>query len=154
MKVKRAAQEKNNYAAYDVLINNLIISVLVLHEEFEFGKSRIEQYIAGIIEKVKWFDEMSRDGVADIKTAAERKAYQTQFREFLRISTKEYLPEELYREVFETNLPTAAEVACRSKIKEAELQRKTAVSVAKAAEMQRAAQIYQDFLRDSAAKKY
>ena len=74
MNVRRAAQEKNNNAAYDVLINNLIISVLVLHEEFGFGKSRLEQYIAGIIEKVKWFDEMSRDGVADIKTAAERKA--------------------------------------------------------------------------------
>ena len=154
MKVKRADREKNNNAAYDVLINNLIISVIVLHEEFGFGKCRMEQYIAGIIDRVRWFDEMSRDGVADIKTAEERKAYKAKFREFLRISTKEYLPEELYREIFETNLPTAAEVSCRSKIKDAEMQRKTAVSVAKAAEMQRAAQIYQDFLRDNAAKKY
>ena len=154
MKVKRADREKNNNAAYDVLINNLIISVIVLHEEFGFGKCRMEQYIAGIIDRVRWFDEMSRDGVADIKTAEERKAYKAKFREFLRISTKEYLPEELYREIFETNLPTAAEVSCRSKIKDAEMQRKTAVSVAKAAEMQRAAQIYQDFLRDRAVKKY
>lgn len=38
MKLRRAAQEKNNNTAYDVLINNLIVSVIVLHEEFGFGK--------------------------------------------------------------------------------------------------------------------
>lgn len=37
----------------NVMLKNLIISVMVLHEDFGFGRERIEKYIGAVQEKVK-----------------------------------------------------------------------------------------------------
>ncbi|MGN0587193.1 MAG: hypothetical protein ACI4JF_07900, partial [Oscillospiraceae bacterium] len=66
----------------------------------------------------------------------------------LRIITKEFLPADFYAEIFEKNTPTRAEVVSRSNRQRKERAAKTAVSVTQAAEMQKAAQIFQQFLRE------
>ena len=43
MQAKRARTESLNNQIYNVLIDNLVISLYVLHEHFGFGAKRIDQ---------------------------------------------------------------------------------------------------------------
>ncbi|MGN0598680.1 MAG: hypothetical protein ACI4JK_02195 [Oscillospiraceae bacterium] len=144
MRVKRAHDESLNNQMYECLLDNLLISCYVLNEEFGFGESRIDRYIKAVAEMAKRFDEQVADGVLDCKTAADRLKYQQGFREILRITTKNILPEWFYNEVFHHRCPTRSEAVLKSK----NIQRKNAVSLADASRMQAQMQAFSDYLKD------
>ena len=60
MQAKRARTESLNNQIYNVLIDNLVISLYVLHEHFGFGAKRIDQYVKALVEMVDRFDEEAR----------------------------------------------------------------------------------------------
>lgn len=148
MKAKRAYSESVNNQIYNCLTDNLLIALYILHDKFHFGEKRIADYINAHIDYAKKMDEYIRDEVINEKTADFRAQYQRELREILRITTKEFLPREFYEEVFEKRCPTRAEVSSKYKRERRERAANTAVSMAQAAEMQQAAQIFQQFLRE------
>lgn len=148
MIAKRARTESINNQIYNCLIDNLLISLYVLHDEFHFGKGKITKYINAHVEYAAKMDEYIRDEIIAEKTEEYRSQYRQQMNEILRIITKEFLPADFYTEIFEKPTPTRAEVVSRSNRQRKEHAAKTAVSMAQAAEMQRAAQIFQSFLRE------
>ena len=149
MQAKRARTESLNNQIYNVLIDNLVISLYVLHEHFGFGAKRSDQYVKALVEMVDRFDEEARDGVHRVKTEDVRREYQETFHNILRVRTKEFMPPDFYAEVFEARRPTRSDVKRKYDRETRERAEKTAVSVAQAAEMQKAAQIFQQFLRDN-----
>ena len=148
MIAKRSRKESTNNQIYNCLIDNLLISLYVLHDKYGFGEKRITDYINTHIDYAAKMDEYIRDEVIAEKTEDFRSQYRQQMNEILRIITKEFLPADFYAEIFEKPTPTRAEVVSRSNRQRKERAAKTAVSMAQAAEMQRAAQIYQSFLRE------
>lgn len=148
MKAKRARTESINNQIYNCLIDNLLISLYILHDKYGFGEKRITDYINTHVEYAAKMDEYIRDEVIAEKTEDFRSKYRQQMNEILRTMTKEFLPADFYAEIFEKPTPTRAEVVSRSNKQRKERAAKTAVSVTQAAEMQKAAQIFQQFLRE------
>lgn len=148
MKSKRARTESINNQIYNCLIDNLLITLYILHDKYGFGEKRITDYINTHVEYAAKMDEYIRDEVIAEKTEDFRSLYRRQMHEILRTMTKEFLPADFYAEIFEKPTPTRAEVVSRSNRQRKERAAKTAVSVSQAAEMQRAAQIFQQFLRE------
>ncbi|MGN0599289.1 MAG: hypothetical protein ACI4JK_05280 [Oscillospiraceae bacterium] len=144
MKAKKAAAESFNNQVYNVMLNNLILTCVVLHEYFGFGTKRLDDYIQAVMEEAKHFDDMAHDGVLELKTAIERQRYQQKFKEILRTMTKEFLPEAFYNEMFIGRLPTRSEL--NTKVKNED--KKLAISVSEAAKMQTMAQAFSDYLKD------
>lgn len=149
MRAKRAKTESINNQLYNCLIDNLLISLYILHDKYGFGEKRITDYINAHVEYAKKMDEYIRDDVIKEMTADYRNKYQQEFREMLRITTKEFLPPGFYVEIFENRCPTRAEIVSKRNREVKERNAKTAVSISQAAEMQKAAQIFQQFLRDN-----
>lgn len=133
---KNAVLNKNQNAVYNIMITNLILAIVVLHEEFGFGKQRLEQYINAVVAKVDEFDEMARDSILDEKVKDIQKAYGDRFRELLRKTSAAYMPEELYKEIFHAPLPTYAQTSCKRKNDQREYDKRTAVSAEEAARLQ------------------
>lgn len=149
MRAKRAAFESGNNRIYELLVDNLIVLIYVLHNDFGFGEKRLDSYINAVMDAAKQFDEYARDGVLDFKTVAERVRYRDKFKEYLRIMCKDFVSDELYNAIFVDRTPTTAEVTCKAK-RERDM---FAVSVAEAAKMQTIAQAFGDFLKDKEIAK-
>ena len=152
MIAKRARTESINNQIYNCLIDNLLISLYILHDKYGFGEKRITDYINTHVEYAAKMDEYIRDEVIAEKTEDFRSQYRQKMNEILRIITKEFLPADFYAEIFEKPTPTRAEVVSRSNRQRKERAAKTAVSVSQAAEMQRAAQKFQSYLRERSDK--
>ena len=133
----------------NVMLKNLIISVMALHEDFGFGRERIEKYIGAVQEKVKEVDEQTFDGVWEHKSGEYKKSYHQRLLEVCKASTKPYLPEDLWKEFFEKPNPTAQEFLRGWNQKQKHIKAKTAVSMSEAAEMQDNLKAFQQFLRDN-----
>lgn len=144
MIAKKAAAESFNNQVYNVMLNNLLLTCVVLHERFGFGTKRLDDYITAIVEEAVHFDDMAHDGVLELKTAAERQRYQQKFKELLKTMTKGFLPETFYNEMFIGRSPTRSEVNMKVKNED----KRFAVSVAEAAKIQTMAQAFGDFLKD------
>lgn len=149
MRAKKARDESDNNRLYELLVDNLLVSVYVLHEYFGFGEKRLDDYITAVAAVAKRFDDDTRDGVLDFKTAAERARYRDKFKAYLRIMCKDFISEELYSTFFVDRTPTRSEVLRKAK-RERDM---CAVSVAEAAKMQTMAQAFGDFLKDKERQK-
>ena len=121
---------------FDMTLTNLVMAMVVLHEEFGFGKQRLDQFIKAVEAKVKIFDEMARDAVLDEKTKGIQKEHAAQFREIIKQVSAIYLSQELYSELFEAPLPTYAQTSCKRKNDQREYDKRTAVSKEEAARLQ------------------
>lgn len=141
---KKAAKESYNNQIYNVLIDNLLVCVVTLHDEFGFGEKRINDFINGVMKTVVDFDEAASDGVLDVITVEERKRYRDKFREILRIRTKNYMSEDFYNEIFSSRSPTKTEIELRAKADK----RARSVSMSEAALIQKKAQAFGDYLKD------
>lgn len=141
---KKAAKESYNNQIYNVLVDNLLVCVVTLHDSFGFGEKRLNDFINGVMETVKDFDEAAADGVLDTLTAEERKRYRDRFREILRIRTKNYLNEDFYNEIFNGRNPTKTEIELKAK---ADRKART-VSMSEAVRIQNAARAFEDCLKE------
>ena len=144
MRAKNTDKEKFWNALYGCLIDNLCISLYVLHENFGFGEERLERFVDATVKAAKQFEEWADDEALDIKTDDYRKKYREKHRELLCAATKNFLPDDFREMFFETRTPTDSEIVRRVKADE----RKKTVSVKEAAEMQVRMQAFGNFLKD------
>ncbi len=152
MKSRRAQREKFHNDVYNVLVNNLVITLHVLHTEYGFGEKRLNDFLACVMEGVDRFDEMAADGIVTEKMARYQQ-YHEKIRHILKTATREYLPSEMYHAFFEENLPTTAQTDSKYKNLHREYDKKNAVSMAEAAQIQQAAQAFQAYMRDHSDNK-
>ena len=148
MNAKKARLESYNNQLYDCLMQNMIMFMFILHEQFHFGEDRLTRCLTFIREYAQMFDDQARDGILEENIDDYRKKYRQNIREILKITTKNILPPDFYAEVFENRCPTRAETVSKYNRETKAKIAKTAVSFSQAAEMQRAAQIFQSFLRE------
>lgn len=128
--------QKNWNSVYETLSDNLALVLLVLHDEYGFGRERIGKLLAAMTETAKKFDEYQADDVLDIK----REQLTGDFldvkdlHEFLKIRLKGVIPEEFYNDMFYNATPAFHEAQAKYKRNTQKQQKK--VSFTEAAEMQ------------------
>lgn len=134
-------------ALYETIEDNVLATVLVLHEQFGFGEKRIEKYLAAFEEMAERLNAAAEDEIKDFKTGDYRVKYKQAIREILRISTLNIMPERFYNEVFIKGHSTAKDVEMESARMKRQKEQMP-LSFSEAAELQAKMQAFGDFLRD------
>ena len=149
---KSAQKEAWTDALYETIEDNVLATVLVLHEQFGFGEKRIEKYLAAFEEMAERLNAAAEDEVKDFKTGDYRTKYKQAIREILRVTTLNLMPERFYNEVFIKGHGTAKDVEMESA--RAKRQKdKRPLSFSEAAELQAKMQVFGDFLKDKEREK-
>ena len=144
---KSAQKEARTDALYETIEDNVLATVLVLHEQFGFGEKRIEQYLDAFEKMADKLNAAAEDEIKDFKTGDYRVKYKQTIREILRVTTLNIMPERFYNEVFIKGHGTAKDVEMESA--RAKRQKdKLPLSFSEAAELQAKMQAFGDFLRD------
>lgn len=138
-------------SVYENMEDNLAMMLLVLHNEYGFGRERIVKLLDAMEEMSQKFDEYQQDGVLDIKRKKLTECFvnEKDLRKFLQARLKGVIPEEYYDKVFYST--TSALREALSKSKHNDIKRQQTVSVAEAAEMQRRMFAMKDFLNEKRA---
>lgn len=142
MKIKNAGAEKLHNVVYNVLLNNLLTVMYVLHEDYGFGAKRQEEFISHLMETVVEFDNKARADLLPTITG-DYNEYHAKLREILKTATKQYLPKEMFEQVFCTALPTHASNTAKEKINE----RNRTISLKDAAKLQQTMSIVHEYMR-------
>ena len=149
---KSAQKEAWTDALYETIEDNVLATVLVLHEQFGFGEKRIEKYLAAFEEMAERLNAAAEDEIKDFKTGDYRVKYKQAIREILRVTTLNIMPERFYNEVFIKGHSTAKDVEMESA--RAKRQKdKLPLSFSEAAELQAKMQAFGDFLKDKEREK-
>ena len=149
MKANSKSAQKESWvdALYETIEDNVLATVLVLHEQFGFGEKRIEQYLDAFEKMADKLNAAAEDEIKDFKTGDYRIKYKQTIREILRVTTLNIMPERFYNEVFIKGHSTAKDVEMESA--RAKRQKdKLPLSFSEAAELQAKMQAFGDFLRD------
>ena len=154
MKANSKSAQKESWvdALYETIEDNVLATVLVLHEQFGFGEKRIEQYLDAFEKMADKLNAAAEDEIKDFKTGDYRVKYKQAIREILRVTTLNIMPERFYNEVFIKGHGTAKDVEMES----ARLKRRKEqmpLSFSEAAELQAEMQAFRDFLKDKGAMK-
>ena len=154
MKANSKSAQKESWvdALYETIEDNVLATVLVLHEQFGFGEKRIEKYLAAFEEMAERLNAAAEDEIKDFKTGDYRIKYKQTIREILRVTTLNIMPERFYNEVFIKGHSTAKDVEMES----ARLKRQKEqmpLSFSEAAELQAEMQAFRDFLKDKGVNK-
>lgn len=154
MKANSKSAQKESWvdALYETIEDNVLATVLVLHEQFGFGEKRIEQYLDAFEKMADKLNAAAEDEIKDFKTGDYRVKYKQAIREILRVTTLNIMPERFYNEVFIKGHSTAKDVEMES----ARLKRRKEqmpLSFSKAAELQAEMQAFRDFLKDKGVNK-
>ena len=149
---KSAQKESWGDALYETIEDNVLATVLVLHEQFGFGEKRIEQYLDAFEKMADKLNAAAEDEIKDFKTGDYRIKYKQTIREILRVTTLNIMPERFYNEVFIKGHSTAKDVEMES----ARLKRRKEqmpLSFSEAAELQAKMQAFRNFLKDKGVNK-
>lgn len=154
MKANSKSAQKESWvdALYETIEDNVLATVLVLHEQFGFGEKRIEQYLDAFEKMADKLNAAAEDEIKDFKTGDYRVKYKQAIREILRVTTLNIMPERFYNEVFIKGHSTAKDVEMES----ARLKRRKEqmpLSFSEAAELQAEMQAFRDFLKDKGVNK-
>ena len=154
MKANSKSAQKESWvdALYETIEDNVLATVLVLHEQFGFGEKRIEQYLDAFEKMADKLNAAAEDEIKDFKTGDYRVKYKQAIREILRVTTLNIMPERFYKEVFIKGHGTAKDVEMES----ARLKRRKEqmpLSFSEAAELQAEMQAFRDFLKDKGVNK-
>lgn len=138
--------QKNWNTVYETMEDNLALMLLVLHDEYGFGRERIGKLLASMTEMTKKFDEYQEDGVLDIKREQLTSGFldTKDLHEFLKIRLRDIVPEEFYNEMFHKT--TSALYEAQAKSKHNALKRQQTVPVAEAAAIQSKVLAMKEFL--------
>lgn len=150
-----AEQQKGWNTIKSVMSDNIAMMLLVLHNEFGFGRERIGKLLDRMADMAEKFDEYDNDGVLSLKRDELTKDFldENRLREFLKVRLKGVIPEEHYNELFGNNAAVFHEVRAKSKSKAKERQKRQEVDVATAAEIQRKILAMKDYQNDMQRKK-
>ena len=149
---KSAQKESWVDALYETIEDNVLATVLVLHEQFGLGEKRIEQYLDAFEKMADKLNAAAEDEIKDFKTGDYRVKYKQAIREILRVTTLNIMPERFYNEVFIKGHSTAKDVEMES----ARMKRRKEqmpLSFSEAAELQAEMQAFGDFLKDKEREK-
>ena len=154
MKANSKSAQKESWvdALYETIEDNVLATVLVLHEQFGFGEKRIEQYLDAFEKMADKLNAAAEDEIKNFKTGDYRVKSKQAIREILRISTLNIMPERFYNEVFIKGHSTAKDVEMES----ARMKRRkeqTPLSFSEAAELQAKMQAFRNFLKDKEREK-
>ena len=154
MKANSKSAQKESWvdALYETIEDNVLATVLVLHEQFGFGEKLIEQYLDAFEKMADKLNAAAEDEIKDFKTGDYRIKYKQTIREILRVTTLNIMPERFYNEVFIKGHSTAKDVEMES----ARLKRRKEqmpLSFSEAAELQAEMQAFRDFLKDKGVNK-
>ena len=154
MKANSKSAQKESWvdALYETIEDNVLATVLVLHEQFGFGEKRIEQYLDAFEKMADKLNAAAEDEIKDFKTGDYRVKYKQAIREILRVTTLNIMPERFYNEVFIKGHSTAKDVEMES----ARMKRRKEqmpLSFSEAAELQAEMQAFRDFLKDKGVNK-
>lgn len=154
MKANSKSAQKESWvdALYETIEDNVLATVLVLHEQFGFGEKRIEQYLDAFVKMADKLNAAAEDEIKNFKTGDYRIKYKQAIREILRVTTLNIMPERFYNEVFIKGHSTAKDVEMES----ARLKRRKEqmpLSFSEAAELQAKMQAFGDFLKDKGVNK-
>ena len=154
MKANSKSAQKESWvdALYETIEDNVLATVLVLHEQFGFGEKRIEQYLDAFEKMADKLNAAAEDEIKDFKTGDYRIKYKQTIREILRVTTLNIMPERFYNEVFIKGHSTAKDVEMES----ARMKRRKEqmpLSFSEAAELQAKMQAFRDFLKDKGVNK-
>lgn len=142
------AFKKSWDAVCQTIEDNLAMMLLVLHDEYGFGRERIGKILDSMTDMAKMFDEYHADEVLEYKREELTKGFLNNgdLHEFLKIRLKGVIPEEYYDELFCKAAPSNYDM--RAKYKRNTDGRNKPVSVAEAAEAQRKMLAMKDFCKE------
>lgn len=128
--------QKNWNTVYKTLEDNLALMLLVLHDEYGFGRERIRKLLISMTETAKRFDEYQADDVLDIKREQLTEDFLNvkDLHEFLKIRLKGVVPEAFYNDLFYNATPAFHEAQAKYKHNTQKQQKK--ISFSEAAEIQ------------------
>ena len=154
MKANSKSAQKESWvdALYETIEDNVLATVLVLHEQFGFGEKRIEQYLDAFEKMADKLNAAAEDEIKDFKTGDYRIKYKQTIREILRVTTLNIMPERFYNEVFIKGHSTAKDVEMES-ARAKRQKNKLPLSFSEAAELQAEMQAFGDFLKDKGVNK-
>lgn len=135
-------------AVYSNMEDNIALMLLVLHDEYGFGRERIIKLLDAMEEMSQRFDEYQQDGVLDIKRRKLTEGFVSEkdLRKFLQTRLRGVIPEEYYDKVFYST--TSALHEAQAKSKHNAMKRQQTVPVAEAAEIQSKVLAMRDFLNE------
>ena len=154
MKANSKSAQKESWvdALYETIEDNVLATVLVLHEQFGFGEKRIEQYLDAFEKMADKLNAAAEDEIKDFKTGDYRIKYKQTIREILRVTTLNIMPERFYNEVFIKGHSTAKDVEMESARMKRQKEQMP-LSFSEAAELQAKMQAFGDFLKDKEREK-
>ena len=154
MKANSKSAQKESWvdALYETIEDNVLATVLVLHEQFGFGEKRIEQYLDAFEKMADKLNAAAEDEIKDFKTGDYRIKYKQAIREILRVTTLNIMPERFYNEVFIKGHSTAKDVEMESARMKRQKEQMP-LSFSEAAELQAKMQAFGDFLKDKEREK-
>ena len=126
---------------HELIEDNLIMVLSVLHDEFGFGDKRTRQLVLAVQERTEEYTQMAFDEVLEYKVAEDRRKLHKEVREILRVNALEWMPEDVYTYFFKSRLPTFADAKRNHKARTKAEERKQHVSLKQAAELQEQLQI-------------
>lgn len=140
----KTALQKNWNIIIETLRDNLALTLLVLHDEYGFGRDRIVNILEKMAEYAKQFDEWENDGVLDYKREqlTERFIVEKNLHEFLKARLKGIIPDEFYNELLCNSAPSNHDMRAKFKRNTA----KSDVSMTEAIEIQKKVAAMQHFL--------
>ena len=130
--------QRNWNSVYENLVDNLALVLLVLHDEYGFGRDRIGKILASMTETAKRFDEYQADDVLDVKREQLTDGFLDvkDLHEFLKIRLKGVIPEWCYNNIFYSTTPALREARAKYR-RNTQNQHKSDISLSEAAEIQR-----------------
>ncbi len=133
---------------YSSMEDNIALMLLVLHDEYGFGRERIIKLLDAMEEMSQKFGEYQQDDVLDIKRRKLTEGFvsEKELRKFLQTRLKGVIPEKYYDEIFYST--TSAFHESLAKSKHNSMKRQQTVSVAEAAEIQNKVLAMREFLND------
>lgn len=140
----KTALQKNWNIVIETLRDNLALTILVLHDEYGFGRDRIVNIIEKMTEYAKQFDEWQADDVLDYKREqlTGRFIAEKSLHEFLKVRLKGIIPDEFYDELLCNSAPSNHDMREKFKRNTA----KSEVSLSEAIEIQKKVAAMRDFL--------
>ena len=132
---KKTADEKYWIQITQILEDNLILILMVLHEQYGFY-DRQKTVLNAVYEKAKLFDQMARDEILEIKTQHEREKYHKTIHEIIKLRAHAFMPPEVWDFFYNSSPPTFSETRAASSRKEKEHARQEQLSLKQAMQMQ------------------
>lgn len=130
----KLSKEKNWMDCYANMRDNLLLILDVLHEEYGFGKKKLDNLLMKVHERVKEFDIWQAEDVIDYKTDEIQKRVLTDeaaLYEFLKHRAQNFLSEDAYN-CFVSSVPSDSQAQAKFKRNTRQVKNNTSFSEATA----------------------